>query len=405
MDQNKKEHNIMLDYTSCIILFFTMILAPYSFIGFLSMSSFILIMFSFLVVFFTKKFIFNKYIVFLFTGHVLLSLFVIYFTPFNIGMYSMYKSIIASTVILFCTMQLIRFITERTLVIVSYYFVAITGIFLLYQVVWISAGKIPFDGQLFSNLASGYEWATSVTYRRPNVLFSEPSYFAIFLLPILGLYLNNGKIIASLICLICLFVSTSSLGILGGVLIFTFYIIKNKKYKLAFQISTFTILGGILLAFLLDWQWIFTDNMRKISNINDESGMRLVGYIDYFFELPFPNQLIGVGFHQLANYFRGYDLYNYSNSFVLLLINHGIIGLLLFIVAMVFLFFKSNGKGQLLIFLFLIIAAVDGIIYGGNFFYVLTFIMLNFHKKEGSMQRKISTYNKQISYQKNMFEA
>lgn len=46
----------------------------------------------------------------------------------------------------------------------------------------------------------------------------------------------------------------------------------------------------------IDLSWFMKFNLDKINNLSESSQIRIMGYLEYFRELPIINQFIGVGF-------------------------------------------------------------------------------------------------------------
>lgn len=179
----------------------------------------------------------------------------------------------------------------------------------------------------------------------------------------------------AIVCWLILFISTSTLGVLGSVILILVYTLFNKKIReLAVILAGIIIVVSILKT--IDLSWFMKFNLDKINNLSESSQIRIMGYLEYFRELPIINQFIGVGFFQLSNYFSNYGLYNYSNSFILILINHGIIGLIAFFVFLLYLFKKNNMLGRIFLLIFIMISAIDSFIYSNNFYYVLYFVII-----------------------------
>jgi O-antigen ligase len=115
--------------------------------------------------------------------------------------------------------------------------------------------------------------------------------------------------------------------------------------------------------------------------------MRLGGQLYLFDYLPPVNKFIGVGINQLQNYFiyKSQSVHNYSNSFIIVLINTGILGLIIYVLFLVFVGIRAiDNKTTDYFIIFVLIAVVDYFIFNPFFYYVLTFIFLN----NRSLERK-----------------
>lgn len=377
---SKTNFSFFISIFTIIVISIYPILAPYKLVSSVSIGLTLIVFTAFLCIIFSRKIIINVPFLILLGVHSLLSI-IAYFSLYNkTGTESIIWSIIMAVITSFAIMQFIPFYDRKlllkTLILIS----IIASILLIYQLFMIVRGIIPYNGQLFNELVSGYAWSDSVTYMRPNSFFSEPSYFAIYLLPTLVLLLNNKSYLLSLFVFTSLVLSTSSLGIIGGLLILVVYSIVNKSIR---RLLLYIVgLGALimLVVFFLNLEWLIQFNLSKITNLQNESSIRLIGYLEYFQLMPEINQLIGVGFFQLSNYFSNYNLSNYSNAFVLNLINFGIVGLAAYIFYIIYSLYNEKKEGFLFIAILVIVSSVDAFIYTPNFYYILYFVFV-FAKK------------------------
>lgn len=183
----------ILNYLAAIAICVGPILAPYKFMGPLSIGNVIIIIVSLLIILAQRKIVIYPPLFLLFIIHSCLS-FLAYFTlNYNSGLQSMFWSIIMTFIISTSFMQLIPFYEKKIFFNVISFIAVVCGVFLLFQFLSINRGVIPYNGKLFEELVEGYNWSASVTYRRANSFFSEPSYFSIYFLPIMALMLIREK--------------------------------------------------------------------------------------------------------------------------------------------------------------------------------------------------------------------
>lgn len=241
-------------------------------------------------------------------------------------------------------------------------------------------GRIPFL-ELDSSVPG---WMKESWGFRFNSLFSECSYFAIFLLPLFAYSVKTKMYLDSAIYGFSLVLSSSTTGLFGIFIVFVYEIcyinvIKKREFKVLIVIGLFAIVAGY---FVVRNQEILTMLLRttnKVSELNEgTSDDRLFGGINLFFELPFKEQIFGVGINQFANFFKmnGKDIPNYANTFVSALVNSGIIGLsvwLLFFFKM-FKIAKRN-KNQIFFYLYLAVSCADPITFNHRFYQFLYFIL------------------------------
>ena len=186
--------------------------------------------------------------------------------------------------------------------------------------------------------------------------------------------------------------SSSSLGIISMTVILLEQVtvanigIKNKS-KIILGIISIVIGLGIILNASTGLGKMLNRTIEKIEEVFYEpkggNTMRLKGYIEFYELLPMKEKLFGVGISQLRNYYleHGYDLSNYSNSFVLTLINSGAVGFIILIIYLISLLtraFKNNAI-PFFILMFLVLLT-DSILIGYRFYWICMYIYLT--KKE-----------------------
>lgn len=259
----------------------------------------------------------------------------------------------------------------------------------------ITGNKIPLGQLPIFDVSTG--WVNDVWGFRFNSLFSEPSYFAIYLLPIFLYNFLNKSWLNAILFGVFILLSSSSLGIISLCLVIIFQFFKNNwslKNKIKFVAILALVFCGLqmLTANVSAFESFITRSIEKISDIfkNSSNGgfnndVRLSGYIRLFGELPIKEQIFGVGNAQLQNFFaeRGVRIYNYSNSFVLSLLNFGLIGFLTFLCFLGSTFYKSYKNKTVLFFLILVIAfAVDSLLFSYRYYWLLYFVFFANQKTE-----------------------
>ncbi len=276
-------------------------------------------------------------------------------------------------------------ITERWLNI----FALICCAYLLYQILMqIFTGAAPIGKISFSGLAVSTGWVSTTWGFRFNSLFSEPSYLAIYLLPIFALNTMRNNYLYSVIFGLGILLSSSTMGIIVMAMIISYILIsreKSMRHKLLY-----IGLGMLGLAFLFylylsipSLTSMIGRTLLKLTETGSSSNsIRITGYISYFDELPLKEQIFGVGIFQLQNYFaqNGIQLANYSNSIVLTILDLGIIGVITSSIYFVHLYFVSKKHHSLLFFCILfLIFCTDAILLSYRFFYLCYFVM--FYRK------------------------
>lgn len=260
--------------------------------------------------------------------------------------------------------------------------------FAIYQCIVSSLGGSVSNGLIpFLELNSGQGWVETTWGYRFNSLFSEPSYFAIYLLPIFSINYIKKKNFYIIIFGIGLLLSSSSLGIIGmGVIIFWQGFLKLRKFLFNFLlISILAYIIYCLISYIPKLQVIFKQTLFKLKNINSkENDIRFLGYIHYYFKYPFKELIFGVGLSQFQNYcnMKGISVFNYSNSFVITLLQSGFLGIIILVKILFKILKKAWKNGTMLLFIiFFMIMSVDYIIFSDRYFYLIYFIIyFNFSK-------------------------
>ncbi|TXK77947.1 O-antigen ligase family protein [Paenibacillus sp. N3.4] len=388
------EKSNSINYLAAFSICLMPILGPYKLIGPFSIGIIFLVLVAVLSIIIKKTLSINLPLFFILIVHCFLSFLSYFSLDYNEGILSMFWSILMALTSSLALMQIVPFYEKKSFLRVLTFLSIVCGSFMVYQFIVINQGGIPYNGKLFGELAKGYTWSDSVTYLRMNSFFSEPSYFAIFFLPLMAFMFINEKKTYAIICCLLLFLSTSTLGILGSIIVILMYALIKKNYK----IIVVLLILGIIIVFcvqILNIEWLLRNNLNKIATTNENSQIRFIGYLEYFWELPIVNQFLGVGFSQLSNYFSNYGLYNYSNTFVIVLINYGILGLIAFIFFIIWLFKVTTDDGKIFLGIMVIISAIDSFIYSNNFYYVVFYILV--FSKSSVIQNTKRTFSLNVS--------
>lgn len=258
----------------------------------------------------------------------------------------------------------------------------LASVFLFVQAAFLVAGLEPPSGRLFNLELLGSASFVATTWGfRLNSFFQEPSYFAIYVLPLLATSLRRNQHFRTVIFGFALVLSSSSLAIIGSIIVVVVHIASNRGYWKRAFIGSFS---GIALHIVLSnsvsyYALSVTRSLQKLSSLSVDSRIRFGGQSNLFLELPFLNQLVGIGLNQMQNYFSRhfFGVYNYSNSMVVTLINSGFIGLIVYLAFVIRISIKSvRSKRGIFVLIFLLVASVDYLIYNHFFFYLLAFISL-----------------------------
>lgn len=376
----------------CIMAF--PILSPYKVIGPISFGTILLLIGAISCIKNNKKIIINKPLTIMICIHMIFSLISVLIQK----NYEIYIPTMNSIIMVFLNSILImQFINNYDNYILDKVFRGFAFLvvgFIIYQSVFIKLGITPHNGMIFKELVSGYSWSNSIIYRRPNSFFAEPSYFSIYVLPLLAYFLLNKKYIMGIIIYISIIFSTSTLGIIGGGIVIIYIIIINYDIKIKLKLIYLLPVLFLIMIFLVNkfnLYWIIEQNLVKIQNLNTESAIRFTGNLKYFICLNNVYKFIGVGIGQLANhlYILGINAYNYSNGIIIVLFNYGILGLIIFIYTCVIYFKNLTKEKKIYMIIFLLICIIDYFIYTPNFYYILFFILIYMNGKNVLIKTKI----------------
>lgn len=377
----KNKNNLQLKHKiSAVILAILPILSPYALLNAIPINLFLLALAT-IFIFLLRGSISKKAtlpLTVLWIGHLMLSSISIFLTNYNI---SLVNSMIVISFNVLCIVILWSNCNFKYFVKVANVIGVICSLFLFIQATYLMVGFEAPSGRLFNLKLLDYAGFVTTTYGfRLNSFFQEPSYFAIYILPLLVINLKEKNMKLILMYALGLVVSSSTLGILGGLIVVIYYLlIEKKEIKYFLLLFLIAIMIHLLMFNYIDYYNIsLTRTVDKMFDITEgRSDIRFAGQISLFNELPLMNKIFGVGVNQMQNYFSsvGIFAYNYSNSFVTVLINTGIFGLTMYLIFIVYTAYRAFIHKQAIFFLiFIMVASIDYLIYNYYFFYLLTFI-------------------------------
>ena len=266
----------------------------------------------------------------------------------------------------------------------------ISAIVVIYQFIMGNIGTVAWDGKIpFLNLATGEHWSGYIDVNtfdvRPNGIFQEASYAGIYLMIGYISAMKNNKFLKAMVIAVAMCCTASLVSIVGLLLITLYVIMKNRQlgienrsmYKLIAIVVCAVILIVILSlknASVGSLVHYLQKRVLSIStDLNSErmgsTRYRLTGFIGKFPEYSFTQKLIGVGASQFANYF---NVFSYSNVFVTLILDHGLVGVFTFIVLLKNLYKRIARENKIFFYIFVLIMAVDYSWYNYTFFFLLT---------------------------------
>lgn len=268
----------------------------------------------------------------------------------------------------------------------AYYIIAIVvSIGLVYHAILVyGLGRPVTPIQLIPSLISQSTVQWDNKLMRPMSCFIEPQAYATFMTPVIFFLLNEKKMIGALSATICVLLSTSSLGILMCAIMWLVVLVDSN---LSIQMKIIIIFGGIaFLAFILNNN-IFQFAVNKIENIDTSSDARLSqGFIIYS-QMPFWDQIFGVGKCSLVTYILDNNIYvprmkyatdvgkwSYVTTIAGMLIYYGVFGIFSFAVFVVGQLKKKNFMIREFIILLVILSFGQTILF--NVYFVLYYTLL-----------------------------
>ncbi|MEL7648002.1 MAG: hypothetical protein AAGU76_07905 [Sedimentibacter sp.] len=250
----------------------------------------------------------------------------------------------------------------------------ICSIGLLYQALMVYILKHPVSPIVILSrvFVPKTNWASNIL--RPMSFFQEPQAYATFMLPLLAYTLNHKKYLLSIFFVICIFLSTSTTGVIMAVGICLYTALIINKHKLSSYIFLIIMIIIFLLIVRSD---IFIYTINKVINIsfNNErlsNGFTILKNLDY-------KQLIfGVGAGNIYNimFNQSIKLPKYYSTFSGIIIDYGILGLFLYCFMLYRLFRRQNKIGRLFVIMIFILSFTQTILFNTAFvnFYTAYFI-------------------------------
>ena len=221
---------------------------------------------------------------------------------------------------------------------------------------------------------------------RPHSLFLEPAHYAIFILPIFWLDLKSKKYLNAILYIIGLVLSTSTTGFAVSLILIAYYfLLKKVNFKNVVMFIFLIMLFSYSFMYFNDF---FMKNINKLNGNQLEENIRIVGAMELIPYILDNHFFFGIGLNQMQSTF---NIVNYSNSFLMIFISFGIIGILLFIILLMYMFKQNNDIGLLIIFISILFT--DQIIFNRNFFFLISTIYLfNNHENPIKNEKKYNIF-------------
>lgn len=215
---------------------------------------------------------------------------------------------------------------------------------------------------------------------RPSAFFTEPAHLCIFMLPVLFTTLLYRKYLLSAFFAFAILCSGSTTGFLMIVVLLAVHMLEtNYSHKIRNIIAL--ILGATILYYLIlaIFPQIIVENFDKLGGVQDgNSDIRLLGPLEYFKSFDGFEKFFGITLNLLEDFLVArlslYDMKNFSNGALFMLLSYGYIGFICLIVFVMRLWKKCpSTKGYIVIFIGILCS--DQILFNPHFMYLVLFVL------------------------------
>lgn len=266
-------------------------------------------------------------------------------------------------------------------------------VILFYQYISSMLGVKPWNGQIPIFPLSEYDtFGGQKLSVRARSVFQEPSYYGIYAVPNLLYSIKKKRYPVAAFIGAGILVSTSMLSIIASIILVPALLIVNKgdlNYKnLVSRIAkVLSVVFSIVILIIIlyntsNWvnqsiSYIINRYNNMFSNLNtsymNTSRYRITGYSYRFSEYSDFFKTVGVGANQYARFLN--IKVNYSNNFVTILLDYGIIGEILWIIWNVVMFKRIKKENRFFLAFFIIVSALDKMWFNWYFFYLITWFI------------------------------
>lgn len=280
----------------------------------------------------------------------------------------------------------------------------ISTYFLLIQFLMVTIGIGVWDGQLPLMLSETDGWSQlkDITGSiRVHSFFQEPSYYAMYIMPVLAYSLKEKYVKTVVLLVVGLLISTSSMGIAGIGIIFIMWLFFEKKKNLTarqFVTLAIVIVAGVsAFAFAYNKypivketvEYMIEKVLKARGDLNQaymgSTKIRILGNIGLFENFTTFKKIFGLGINQYTLVYP--SVIPYSNTMVTFLLNGGVVVALSYLFFELKLFFDSEGFNKIYPMLFILVMFTDLCIFTWYAFYLLYWILI--HSKESAKNNDI----------------
>lgn len=220
---------------------------------------------------------------------------------------------------------------------------------------------------------------------RPYSVFQEPSHVVYYISLILCLVLfvekNKYKYVWAFLFTISLAASTSTtafvfLGIIWGW--FILGLVKSKKvknYYLIIFLGICLLFGFIVLMRTSFAEYVLDKLLNGTSRTNS--------FLKYFLMLPCEYRILGIGMGNEAYYFEHalQSELGFVNGFGYLLLSIGVIGCIIYVLQLMYYFFKSRFNVKIFIVLYVLLLSIDVVFRDIYFVLYMSIPLIMYYKK------------------------
>ena len=277
--------------------------------------------------------------------------------------------------------------------------------FAIQHLISILTGRILFGLNPFLPISDSYKGVgfglSNKTYpyyysiRLMSSLFSEPSHFAVYLLPLFVISLCERERINWFLFGVTSFtilLTLSGNGILASVVLLISFLLLNKKLSITKRIGSLIGVGLILLLVFLIlnnisvFNGLFSNLFIGGLNRGSKADYRVFRGFYIFGTMPSLNKLVGLGFNQLTNYLSTNNIatpfdyatsnVEYANFVAQFMIYFGFIGLALLILFAISLFRKSNYYSRTFFITTIALWFSTSMMFDSVWVFLLTFVVV-----------------------------
>lgn len=230
---------------------------------------------------------------------------------------------------------------------------------------------------------------------RPSSVFLEPSWMAIYILPVfIYMLFKKNNILMSSIIAIAIVLSTSSLGMISVVIL----IVCKFIFETKINIKKIVLAISLILSLLMILNTPYVENsIKRLSNIRNSGStmMRVYRGFNLYEQLPDINKIFGVSVGNLENFIENNDYIDdkyheegskeFVSDILYIFITSGVIGGILYVIFLLDLLINSTLYLKMNILVFIIIGFTSPMLTNYTWLFYM-FILFSIKLKENKMR-------------------